>query len=418
MRQRMIILLGCFLGSLAFLWPAQGQQSSDNLVITGVIKDKENRKELENVNISVVGSSIGTVSNEDGVFSLKVSKATAGRGLVFSHVGYLNSHLSIETIEKQSDRLTIWMTPTAQMLDEVHVYGGTPRDLVEKAIEKIPQNYADKENLFSAFYRETIQKGRRYIGISEAVMNVYKTAYSKRVANYDRVQLSKGRRLMSQKRSDTLAIKIVGGPSLSVFLDVVKNGEELLALEYLNQYEFTMDKPVSLDNRMQYVVRFQPAVCLDYALYVGKLYIDQERLAFTRAEFELDMSNRDKAMRAILYKKPAGLYFKPQEASFLITYKQQGDKTYLNYIRNVMRFKCDWKKRLFSSTFTTYSEMVMVDREEEGVESIRYKDAFKQRQVFYDAVNEYWDEDFWKDYNIIEPTESLESAVNKLKKRR
>ena len=72
MRQRMIILLGCFLGSLAFLWPAQGQQSSDNLVITGVIKDKENRKELENVNISVVGSSIGTVSNEDGVFSLKV----------------------------------------------------------------------------------------------------------------------------------------------------------------------------------------------------------------------------------------------------------------------------------------------------------------------------------------------------------
>ena len=418
MRQRMIILLGCFLGSLAFLWPAQGQQSSDNLVITGVIKDKENRKELENVNISVVGSSIGTVSNEDGVFSLKVSKATAGRGLVFSHVGYLNSHLSIETIEKQSDRLTIWMTPTAQMLDEVHVYGGTPRDLVEKAIEKIPQNYADKENLFSAFYRETIQKGRRYIGISEAVMNVYKTAYSKRVANYDRVQLSKGRRLMSQKRSDTLAIKIVGGPSLSVFLDVVKNGEELLALEYLNQYEFTMDKPVSLDNRMQYVVRFQPAVFLDYALYVGKLYIDQERLAFTRAEFELDMSNRDKAMRAILYKKPAGLYFTPQEASFLITYKQEGDKTYLNYIRNVMRFKCDWKKRLFSSTFTTYSEMVMVDREEEGVESIKYKDAFKQRQVFYDAVNEYWDEDFWKDYNIIEPTESLESAVNKLKKRR
>lgn len=83
-----------------------------------------------------------------------------------------------------------------------------------------------------------------------------------------------------------------------------------------------------------------------------------------------------------------------------------------------MRFKCDWKKRLFSSTFTTYSEMVMVDREEEGVESIKYKDAFKQRQVFYDAVNEYWDEDFWKDYNIIEPTESLESAVNKLKKRR
>jgi hypothetical protein len=59
----------------------------------------------------------------------------------------------------------------------------------------------------------------------------------------------------------------------------------------------------------------------------------------------------------------------------------------------------------------------MVDRKEPPFEMIKYKDAFKQREVFYDKINEYWDEDFWKDYNIIEPTESLESAVKKLRKR-
>lgn len=31
-------------------------------------------------------------------------------------------------------------------------------------------------------------------------------------------------------------------------------------------------------------------------------------------------------------------------------------------------------------------------------------------------VKEYWNEDYWKDYNIIEPTESLENAVKKLRK--
>lgn len=31
-------------------------------------------------------------------------------------------------------------------------------------------------------------------------------------------------------------------------------------------------------------------------------------------------------------------------------------------------------------------------------------------------VDVYWNEDFWKAYNIIEPTESLEHAVSKLKK--
>ena len=31
-------------------------------------------------------------------------------------------------------------------------------------------------------------------------------------------------------------------------------------------------------------------------------------------------------------------------------------------------------------------------------------------------VDEYWNPDFWGNYNIIEPTESLEHAVDKLKK--
>lgn len=79
-------------------------------------------------------------------------------------------------------------------------------------------------------------------------------------------------------------------------------------------------------------------------LFIGKLYIDYERLSFTRAEFGLDMANRVKAVEAILHKKPVGLRFCPQEVAYLVTYKQQGTKTYLNYIRNVIRFKCDWKK--------------------------------------------------------------------------
>ena len=62
--------------------------------------------------------------------------------------------------------------------------------------------------------------------------------------------------------------------------------------------------------------------------------------------------------------------------------------------------------------------MVMVDRNDRPEERIRLKDAFKQREVFYDVVDAYWNEDFWKDYNIIEPTESLESAVKRLKKQK
>ena len=270
--------------------------------------------------------------------------------------------------------------------------------------------------MLTAFYRETVQKRRLYISVSEAVMDVYKTPYDKRDPELDKVQLQKGRRLLSQKGSDTLAVKVVGGPNLALYLDIVKNGDALLSMDNLNYYEFRMEEPVNLDNRMQYVISFRPRVSLMYALFIGKLYIDRERLTFTRADFSLDMANRVKAVEAILHKKPLGLRFRPQEVSYLVTYKQQDSKTYLNYIQNVIRFKCDWKKKLFSSSYTAYAEMVVTDRKEHEFSNISNKNAFKQKQIFYDLVDEYWNEDFWKSYNIIEPTESLEHAVDKLKK--
>ena len=400
------------------LWMLVASSWAQGLLVTGIIKDKETRKALANVNVSVLGSNIGTVTNSDGVFSLKVSQEELGRGIHVSHIGFQNLFLSADALTSSTKRPTIWLTPTAITLDMVNVYGGDPLELVEKALKKIPQNYAAHDHLFSAFYRETIQKRKRYIGISEAVLDVYKTDYKMRDISHDRVQILRGRRLQSQKSSDTLAVKIAGGPNMPVFLDIVKNGEDLLNVNMLHCYRFAMQISMSIDDRMQYVVAFEPRMILDYPLYRGLLYIDQKTLAITRAEFELDMSDEEKSARFILRRKPMGLRFKLQEVSYLVTYRYQDGKSYLNYLRNNIRFKCDWKKRLFSSTFTTSTEMVMVDRNDRPEERIRMKDAFKQREVFYDVVEAYWNEDFWKDYNIIEPTESLESAVKKLKKQK
>ena len=414
-------LVGVIMGWLMFfllldIAPLQAREEVDGyFTVTGVVRNKDDRKKLENVNVSVPGTNIGTVTNSDGLFSLKIKDAEIVRGLEVSHIGYLNTQISLKE-NKDLSTLTVWMMPAPNLLSEIVIFGNNARGIVEEAIRKIPVNYSPNENMLTTFYRETVQKRRRYISVSEAVIDVYKTAYNDRVPVKDKVQLQKGRRLLSQKTSDTLAVKVVGGPSLAIYLDVVKNQDALLNMGDLDYYEFHIEEPVNFDNRMQYVISFRPKVNLMYALFYGKLYIDFEKLAFTRAEFSLDMKNKTKAVEAILHKKPLGLQFKPQEVSYLVTYKEQNGKTYLNYIWNTIRFKCDWKKRLFSSGYTVYSEMVVTDRQEDNFTAISNKTAFKEKQVFYDLVDEYWNEDFWKEYNIIEPTESLEHAVNKLKK--
>ena len=333
-------LMAFLLLGISPLWAQE--EAGNYFTITGIVKNKDNKRKLENVNVSVPGTNIGTVTNADGVFSLKIKDTETILGFEVSHIGYLNSQVSLKDKEDVSD-LTIWMLPAPNLLSEIVVFGNNARGLVEEAIKKIPVNYSVDKNLLTAFYRETVQKRRRYISVSEAVIDVSKTAYSDREPSNDRVQLQKGRRLLSPKTSDTLAVKVVGGPNLSIYLDIVKNGDALLSMENLNYYDFHIEEPVNLDNRMQYVVSFRPRVSLMYALFYGKLYIDFEKLAFTRAEFSLDMQNRVKAVEAILHKKPLGLRFRPQEVSYLVTYKEQNGKTYLNYIRNEIRFKCDWK---------------------------------------------------------------------------
>lgn len=385
----------------------------DYITISGVVKDKSNKKRLEYVNISIPGSSIGTVTNADGEFSFKVKDSIHARKMAVSHLGYYNTEIPLagENIEDQ----TIWMTPYVNMLDEVIIHARDARYLVEEAIRKIPENYNPKASMLTGFYRETAQKGRRYISISEAVIDVYKTSY-KESAERDRVQIYKGRKLLSQKASDTLAVKLLGGPNMSIYVDIVKNPDILLDMETIQWYNFRMEEPTTIDNRPQYTISFTPQIILPFALYYGKLYIDKERLSFTRAEFFLNMDDKNKATQAILRKKPFGLRFKPVELSYFVNYKQRDGLTYLSYIRNGIRFKCDWKRRLFSTNYTILSEMVVTDGKDENVNSIPYQESFKASQALSDKVSNFADENFWGAYNIIEPTESLENAVNKLKK--
>ncbi|MDR1357318.1 MAG: carboxypeptidase-like regulatory domain-containing protein [Tannerellaceae bacterium] len=400
----------------AGLLPLEAQEADNEtqyITVNGVVKDEKSKRRLEYANVSVPGTNIGTVTNSDGEFTIKVRTELRATAVEISHVGYLNEIIALKNADISGYQ--VMMTPNVNMLDEVVIRAREPRYIVEEAIRRIAKNYSPKNNLLTGFYRETAQKGRRYINISEAVIDIYKTSYEQN-SDRDRVQIFKGRSLLSQKRSDTLVVKLLGGPNLSIYVDVVKNPEILLDKETLSYYAFRLEESIMIDNRQQYVISFQPQAILPYALYYGKLFIDKERLSFTRAEFNLNMDDRNKATEAILKKKPYGLIFRPLEVSFLVTYKERDGLTYLSYIRNEVRFRCDWKRKLFATGYTILSEMVVTDSRDDNVTGIPYRLAFKPNQSLSDKVSDFMDEDFWGAYNIIEPTESLESAVNRLKK--
>ncbi|MDR0972927.1 MAG: carboxypeptidase-like regulatory domain-containing protein [Prevotellaceae bacterium] len=410
-RVMLICLCGLLTSTVAI---AQVDTLSSYTTLQGTVRDGETRRPLDYVNVVVLGTSIGTVTNVDGGFILQVADSIPSRRLEISHLGYRSQIIPFDSTDVSG--AVISLQPRSNTLPEVVVRATDPLRLVRNAVAKITTNYPNTHNMLTAFYRETVRKRRTYIDVTEASIQIYKTPYDEGIAG-DRVAIYKGRRLVSPKVSDTLAVKLQGGPMLSVFVDVVKNPDVLFSEEALADYKFSMSDPVMLDDRPHYVVNVEPSRVQPYPLYYGQLFIDEATLAFTQVELHFSMKDRNKITAAILQRKPFSLRFRPTEMTWLITYRTENGVSYLNYVRNEIRFNCDWKRRLFATNYAVVSEMVVTDKQLRNVEPISWRNAFRERSILTDKVSDFYDENFWEGYNIIAPTESLLSAVNKLKKK-
>ncbi len=398
-----------------FLLFAMGTICSQT-VIGGLVKDRQTGEPLSRVSITAEGSRVHTVTNEDGRFVLKTQERPSY--LQLSHIGYKTRRQQLADVDVS--HLEILMTGRDVEIDEIFVYTQNPLAIVHAAMQRIPKNYPSESELMRCFYRETTRKGNRFIAIAEAVTDMYKSSYEYGPAR-DVVAIQKGRRLMSMNSRDTLGVKVQGGPVLPLMVDVAKNPDYMLNDDCLNYCDVTMEvQPAVIDDRQHYVIRITPKPVTPYPLMGGLLFIDQESLTISRAELQLDVRDRHMATDYMLVRRPFGLRFRPRELSMTVVYTTdlQGI-TRMSYLRNVMRFNCDWKRRLFASAFTTVCEMVVTDRLGSGpdVKRPRGRTSFSLRDRFYDKVEYFEDPEFWADYNIIEPSESLEHAINKLKKK-
>lgn len=389
---------------------AWGQTDTLRYVVRGTVNDASGGKPLAYVSVSIPGTNYATVTNQDGAFVIKSD--ILPRFVAFSLLGYKTQTVPAD----REQMMRVSLSRGEYTLDPARVMTGDPLTLLRDAMYKIRDNCPAEPELFDCFYRETAQKRQRFIYISEAVTKMYKSSF-RNLFGRDRIAVEKSRLLTSPRKSDTLAVKVVGGPTQAVDLDFVKNRQLILNEEDLEMYRLELMDPVMLDDRRQFVIRLIPVADKDFALHNGIIYIDQENLSFTRIELSLDVSDPEKATRVMLVSKPYDIRFKPKEMSLLLNYKREGDKSRLSYVRTVFRFNCDARRRLFNTEFTAIAEMVVTNRfAGTDVMPIERQDAFRSSQTLADNVRAYADPDFWKDYNIIEPTESLEHAIGRLKK--
>lgn len=382
--------------------------------ITGKIIDSTTEEPVVFATIVITETSIATVSNADGEFIIKVPKEKESGTLRFTHLGFENTLIKITDLKGGTKQIKL--TAISLPIDEVVIRSIDPQSLVREALSKVKINYSLNPEMQTGFYREAIKQNRKYVSVSEAVMDIYKAGY-KTGFDMDRIKIYKGRKSRDVKKMDTVIVKLQGGPKTTLLLDIVKNPGDILHPEMLEYYEFKLTGITSIDNREAYVVYFDQISGVEYPLYSGHIYIDTETKAFAGLDFELSERGLPYASEILVKKKPANLKIEIEKGHYLIRYRNEGGKWYLNYVRSELALNSKWKRKLFKSDFSIMLEMAVTDRDSENIDKFTHRESAKISDVFVEQLSSFEDGDFWGDYNTIKPDESIEIAIQKLTKK-
>jgi hypothetical protein len=382
----------------------------------GIVIDSDSQKPLESVNLTIKNTNISTITNTEGEFVLKVPESSQFTLVVLSLLGYQTKEVNLNELSKENIKITL--NEKIVELPQVNVIGFKNAEaLVKKVFENKEKNNLDQPVLMTAFYRETIKKRNRNVSLTEAVVDLYKQSYLNK--SRDVMKLNKARKSTDYKLLDTLAFKLQGGPFSTLYLDVMKYPEYIFNNETIDDYTYTFDQPTTVNDKLVYVVNFKRKPDDNPLYYYGKLYIDANALALTSATYALNIEDRKKAADFFVRKKPNDVITYPTEASYKVNYQEKDGKWYYSYGSVNLTFKVNKKRKLFNSEYSISSEMAITDWETTNPSDNKdlLKDRLRPSLIIADAVSGFSDPDFWGAYNLIEPDKSIETAIEKIRKK-
>ena len=373
--------------------------------LSGKIVDDKKENPIKYASVSLANKPIGTISNVDGNFLLKIHPDFIRDTIVISCMGYAQMMMPAHKI---LDEDVIVMNPVSIRIKEVKVVATTPSKLLQNIRDHLLVNYSEDSKLMTAFYRETVQQDNDYINVSEAVIEILKAPYSNSLRN-DLVRVIKGRRSPDVKPFQWLNFKLQGGPFTITKLDIVKTVESFIDEEYQNSYEYNISRVIWYNENPVYILEFKPVAEFNDLGFVGEIYVHRETFAIIHVNFRYNKSGLKNAESVMIKRKPKGVKAKPTYTNYEVNYQQYRDKWHLANVKASVKFKVRSRNDKINSEYHSVSDLLITDIQNTELKKFDRDESFTQRDIFVEMINNY-DADFWENYNIIKPDEDLQNA--------
>lgn len=401
--------------SLVSLSLSFAQGANDLVEIKGKIITSDSRTEIPQATITLLGTNLSTVSNEEGKFSLKIPATDTGKQINIRALGFTEKTVVLPKNLNKSMRIALDYSTIN--LDPATLIAYTDaRSLVDKVLNKRKDNYIGDKKLMTAFYRETIKKRNKNASLAEAVVAIYKQPYASN--KRDQIKMIKSRKDTDYTKLDTITLKLQGGPFSTLYVDVMKYPEYIFAPQNMEAYDFTFGNVTEINGENVFVVKFKQKDEVITPLYEGNLFVGASTLALIKAEYSLRLDNTREVSDMFVRRKPVDVNVKPRNISYEVNYREKNGKWIYGYSKADLSFEVKKRRKLFKSIYSLSCEMAVTDWEAAPADGTwDGQGEINKYIIMADQNIGFGDPEFWGEYNVIEPEKSIESAIKKIQRK-
>lgn len=314
------------------------QAQTTQLILKGRITDQSTSEGIAFVSIGIEGTSIGTASNPEGYFQLKVSDEFKTKNLYLSAIGYLSASYSISGFTPDQD-IKIELVPQSYKIEAVDIAAESLvlQRILRTASERIPENFQNGPLNLKIYYQEQRAVGNANSLAQKAIVNLYdKQGYSH--PGWDNAYKDRNYEF-TEYQSDTQS---------KGFRDATNNFDEILETDLvrlsntimnpalLSDYNLKLEEQTTFNGDSVWEISYS-ANKHDIAhtgsyypkSFSGKIYISCADYAVLRNEIHLIANKENNQGRSLAVKTNANT---DVQMNLTAEYKKQNNKYVLSFI--------------------------------------------------------------------------------------
>ena len=297
-------------------------------------------------------------------------------------------------------------------IPEIIIRTQSPQEIIFKTVSSIPRNYGNSPAMLTGFYREGVMKKEELQVYSEAVLQIYKSAYSGSLLG-DQIKVFKSRKIENRDLSDTLAVRLKAGLSTCLELDGAKNIFDFIERGSMSEYSYRISDSVSYDDEAAWVIDFEQREGVETPLFRGSIYINTDDFAILNADFELNPKYILKLKDSFILSPTRGYSTWPVSVKYMVSYRKVNNRYFLNHVRGDLIFLSKQKKKLFNSQFSVFFELAVTGISLENVGRFDREELAPIHSIFSKAIDDY-DPGFWQNQDFLKPEDNLLQALKNM----